>query len=531
MIPSVRPEPRHRGTTWRVAALVAAVGIATVILVRPARRATEPAAAIELACAAGLREPVEKVIARYAAEEGVGVGVQFGGSGSLVNQILLRRAGDLLLLADDSGLDALAAAELLGETFPVGEQQAVLIVRDGNPKGVTGVADLLRPEIRTALGNPDQVAIGRVARQALDAAGGWAALEQAVKDRGVFQPTVAEVVTAVALGAVDAGVVWKSNAVDDERLEIVAAAELEAARAPIVLCVLTTAGAPIAALKFARYLTARDRGLEDFAADHYSTIDGDAWADPPELTFYCGSVNRRAVESVVAAFEAREGAKVTTVYNGCGILTGQMRAIAEWQQGRGFPDAYMACDRYYLDDVGSLFQDDVDVSETEVVIAVPKGNPRGIRSIRDLSAPGLRLAIGQPKQCTIGVLTRQLLEAEKMLDSVMPNVVTETCSSALLLPMVTSKAVDAAFVYESDAGQMRDQIDMVRISVAEALAVQPLAIARSSSNKWLARRFMQAVAHARGEFEAAGFRWRMDGDPDRRRKDETPDVPTAGGGP
>ena len=281
MIPSVRPEPRHRGTAWRVAALVAAVGIATVILVRPARRATEPAAAIELACAAGLREPVEKVIARYAAEEGVGVGVQFGGSGSLVNQILLRRAGDLLLLADDSGLDALAAAELLGETFPVGEQQAVLIVRDGNPKGVTGVADLLRPEIRTALGNPDQVAIGRVARQALDAAGGWAALEQAVKDRGVFQPTVAEVVTAVALGAVDAGVVWKSNAVDDERLEIVAAAELEAARAPIVLCVLTTAGAPTAALKFARYLTARDRGLEDFAADHYSTIDGDAWADPP----------------------------------------------------------------------------------------------------------------------------------------------------------------------------------------------------------------------------------------------------------
>ena len=237
------------------------------------------------------------------------------------------------------------------------------------------------------------------------------------------------------------------------------------------------------------------------------------------------------MESVVAAFEAREGAKVITVYNGCGILTGQMRAIAEWQQGRGFPDAYMACDRYYLDDVGSLFQDDVDVSETEVVIAVPKGNPRGIRSIRDLSAPGLRLAIGQPKQCTIGVLTRQLLEAEKMLDSVMPNVVTETCSSALLLPMVTSKAVDAAFVYESDAGQMRDQIDMVRISVAEALAVQPLAIARSSSNKWLARRFMQAVAHARGEFEAAGFRWRMDGDPDRRRKDETPDVPTAGGGP
>ena len=72
--------------------------------------------------------------------------------------------------------------------------------------------------------------------------------------------------------------------------------------------------------------------------------------------------------------EQREGVVVNTVYNGCGILTAQMRTILDQQQGSGFPDTYMACDRYYLESVKDWFQDDVDISDTSVVIAVPKGN-------------------------------------------------------------------------------------------------------------------------------------------------------------
>jgi ABC-type molybdate transport system substrate-binding protein len=275
-----------------------------------------------------------------------------------------------------------------------------------------------------------------------------------------------------------------------------------------VIAVLTCGRSPTAALRLARYLTARDRGLEAFAATGYEVIEGDPWAVRPELTFYCGAVNRRAVEPIIAAFEQREGVRVNTVYNGCGILTGQMRAIADWQKGRGFPDVYMACDRYYLDEVGGLFQEDTNISETEVVIAVPKGNPKGIATIADLTAPGLRLAVGQPKQCTIGVLTRQLLRAQGMLDKVMPNVVAETCSSALLLPMVTTGSVDAAFVYESDVRLAAGQVDTIRVAVPEAVAVQPLGIARSSDFKWLSRRLMDAVTRGRASFEAAGFRWR-----------------------
>jgi len=139
---------------------------------------------------------------------------------------------------------------------------------------------------------------------------------------------------------------------------------------------------------------------------------------------------------------------------------------------------------------------------------VPKGNPKNIATIADLTAPGLRLAVGQPKQCTIGVLTRQLLRAQGLLDRIMPNVVAETCSSALLLPMVTTGAVDAAFVYESDVKLSDREVDMIRVAVPEAVAVQPIGLARSSQFKLLTRRLMDAVTRGRESFEAAGFRWR-----------------------
>ena len=486
-------------------AAVLAVAVGLLLADRPPDPAAE---VVELACAAGLRAPVERALAAYRNETDGRVLLQYGGSNTLVSQIVIAKTGDLVLLADDAYLATLAEAGLLAETLPVAEQRAVLCVAKGNPKGIGGLADLTRADVRTMLGSPDQAAIGKVTRAALERATRWADIEQAVRARGGFLPTVPEVVSAVKIGAADAAIAWRANVAAEADLEIVPCPELDGARARVVIAVLSTARSPTAALRLARYLTARDRGLEAFTAAGYDVIDGDPWAVRPELTFYCGAVNRRAVEPILAAFEQREGVKINTVYNGCGILTGQMKAIADWQQGRGFPDLYMACDRSYLNEVGGLFQDDADISETEVVIAVPKGNPRNIAAIADLTAPGLRLAVGQPKQCTIGVLTRQLLRAQGLLDRIMPNVVAETCSSALLLPMVTTGSVDAAFVYESDVKLADREVDMIRVAVPEAVAVQPIGVARRSEFKWLSRRLMDAVTRGRASFEAAGFRWR-----------------------
>jgi molybdate transport system substrate-binding protein len=215
------------------------------------------------------------------------------------------------------------------------------------------------------------------------------------------------------------------------------------------------------------------------------------------------------VEGVIKSFSEREGVTVNTVYNGCGILTGQMRTIRDQQQGAGFPDTYMACDRYYLENVKDWFQDDVDISDTDVVIAVPKGNPGKIQNLRDLLKPGVRIAVGQPEQCTIGALTRDLLKAEGIYDDAMKNVVTQTASSAMLIPTVTTGSVDAALAYATDTKAEADKVDVIRIDLPSAKAIQPFAIARSSDHKYLGRRLYAAIADSQAAFEQAGFHFRL----------------------
>ena len=99
----------------------------------------------------------------------------------------------------------------------------------------------------------------------------------------------------------------------------------------------------------------------------------------------------------------------------------------------------MACDRYYLENVNQWFQDAVDVSDADIVIAVPKGSTK-VKSLPDLIQPGIRVAVGEPSQCTIGALTRRLLVKEGLYDKLKEKqkqpgeVVVEKSSSALDRP-------------------------------------------------------------------------------------------------
>ncbi|MCE5279910.1 MAG: molybdate ABC transporter substrate-binding protein [Planctomycetaceae bacterium] len=470
-----------------------------------------------LYCAAGSQKAVEPAIKQYRQEYGVAVEVQYGGSGTLLSSLKASGAGDLYLGADQTYIQLAQSQGLLAEVLPLARMMPVIVVRRDNTSIAT-LEDLLKPGLRVAMGNPEAASIGRTVRQALEPSGQWEPLRRHVQDHGVFKPTVSDIANDVAIGAIDAGIVWDSTVGQYEQLKAVHVPILEAAVQEMSIAVLKSSRQPTAALTFMRYLGARDRGLKHFKAAGFSPVDGDAWAVRPVLKFFCGAVNLRAVDSVVKAFETREGVKIETLYNGCGMLTGTMQTMGP--ASANFPDVYMACDRYYLDNVRDWFQEDVDISDADIVIAVPKGNT-SIKSLADLARPGVRLAVGQPEQCTIGALTRTLLQKEGMEEAVMKNVVVQAPSSAMLVPAVTTKSVDAAIAYRTDTIAEGGRIDLVRIDSPHAKAVQPLSISRSSANKHLARRFFNAITAARENFEAAGFNFRY------KEKDAKPQAATA----
>ena len=477
-----------------------------------------------LYCAAGMRAPIQRIVEQYEQEYGIQVQLQYGGSNTLLSQIEVSQIGDLYLAGDERYIRLAQEKDLVQEALPLARMEAVIGVPRGNPKGIDGVVGLLREDVRTVLANPDQAAIGMATREAFRESGHWPALEDRVRRHGVFKPTVGDVAGDIVLGSVDAGVLWDAVAGQYPEIEIVRVPALARHGAHITLGVLTSSGNPTAALQFARYVAAGDKGLDLFRQLHYHPVEGDRWEEVPQLTFFAGSVNRRALGPIVQAFARREGIEINTVYNGCGILTAQMRSMI----GRGsvnFPDTYMACDVYYLETVQDLFQEAVRVSNTRIVIVVAEGNPKQIETLADLIRPGVRVSVGQPDQCTIGVLSRQLLQSEGLYERLQQggNIVTETATSALLVPSITTGAADAALVYATDAQAEADRIDAVPIDSPMARAVQPFSIARSSDHKQLSRRLFQAIARSRKQFEEAGFVWQLDqgeGDMDRAGEGE-----------
>jgi molybdate transport system substrate-binding protein len=455
-------------------------------------------------CAAGIKPPVLKLAHDFEKEYGVKTQLQYGGSGTLLSNIEVSRKGDLYIAGDASYIEIASGKGLIDEVLPLAYLQPVIAVAKGNPKHIEKIQDLLQDGIRTALGNPEATSIGKQTKIFLTKAGMWEQVKKHTEQNGVFKPTVPEVANDIKLGAVDAGIIWDATAAQYTDLDIIRVPAFDPARMEISIAVLKSTRQPQKSLRFARWLNSRV-GNKVFNHYGYKSVDGDVWQWHPEITFFCGSVNRRAVEGILKAFQEREGITINTVYNGCGILTSQMRTIRRDQKGAGFPDVYMACDRYYLETVKDWFQEDVNISDTDIVIAVPKGNPKNIKSLTDLAQPGMRISVGQPDQCTIGALTQIMLKNMNLYDAVMKNVVMQTASSAMLIPTVTTKSVDATLAYFTDTRAESDKVEAVRINSTYAKAIQPFSISRASEHKYLGRRLKKRIIDNKEAFTSVGF--------------------------
>ena len=214
---------------------------------------------------------------------------------------------------------------------------------------------------------------------------------------------------------------------------------------------------------------------------------------------------RPAIDDTVTKFEQREGVRVNRVYNGCGILVAQMKAGQH-------PDAYFACDTEFMQQVPDLFPEPIDVSQNELVILVQKGNPKNIKTLKDLATEGVKVGIGHEKQCAMGWLTQNTLKEGGIQKEVMANVSVQVPTGDMLVNQLLTGALDAAVVYLSNAAGAADQLDAVRIKGLEcSVATQPFAIRLDSPNRQLTTRLFERIcsADSQNDFLAEGFQWQL----------------------
>lgn len=134
---------------------------------------------------------------------GVDVVLNFGGSSTLAEQIVQGAPADVFAAANPQTMTTVVDASLATEQTIFVTNTLEIVVPAWNPGGVTGLADLARPELAIAL-CAQEVPCGAATEQAFAAAGLVAApdtLEQDVK----------AVLTKVRLGEVDAGIVYRTD--------------------------------------------------------------------------------------------------------------------------------------------------------------------------------------------------------------------------------------------------------------------------------------------------------------------------------
>ena len=456
-------------------------------------------------CAAGVKLPVEAVAKEYEDEYGVKIQLQYGGSGTLLSSLRVAEVADLYLAGDFSYIDIARENGLLAEAIPLAFMRPVIAVKKGNPKNIRTIDDLLKPGVKVALGNPDAASIGKQTRLILQKQGSWKALAKHVEQIGVFKPTVPEIANDIKIGSVDAGIIWDATANQYPEIEAVHLPIFDAAQKQITVGIVKSGKHPTAALRFARYLGARDRGLLKFKEHGYAPVDGDKWAWKPEVVLFSGGLNRVAIEKTLADFQKREGVTILTTYNGCGILVGEMKAGQR-------PDAYFACDQSYMNQINDLFLDESQISETDIVLLVQKGNPKNIHSLKDLAKPGVKVAVANAKYSALGGLTDRLLNEAGLYDAVRKNVTYGDAPTADYLTVrVKTGREDVAILYLANTINVRDELDVVAIDHPAALAVQPIAIGKSSDHKYLMERLVDAIKSdvSQKTFESSGFRWRV----------------------
>jgi len=134
-----------------------------------------------------------------------------------------------------------------------------------------------------------------------------------------------------------------------------------------------------------------------------------------------------------------------------------------------------------------------------LVVVVPKANPAKIRSIYNLTKPGVKLVIagsGVP----VGSYTLQILKNMNLSGSVLKNVVSRETDVREVLAKVALGEADAGFVYSTDAKTVSGKVTVIKVPAWAQPKVQyGICVVTKSGDKADAQAFVKKVLSKAGQ--------------------------------
>lgn len=212
------------------------------------------AAELTVFAAASLSDAFRELAPAFTAATGHAVKFNFGASGTLARQIREGAPADVFLSADELRVDQLEKAGLLvpGSRRTLLANQLVLVVAADSAPAISSMPNLTGAEVRRiAIGEPATVPAGTYAKEYLQKIALWKPL----LDKLIPVDNVRAVLAAVESGNVEAGFVYKTDALISKKVRIAVAVPLaEGPRITYPVAILKDARSPGAARALTAFL-------------------------------------------------------------------------------------------------------------------------------------------------------------------------------------------------------------------------------------------------------------------------------------
>jgi molybdate transport system substrate-binding protein len=174
---------------------------------------------IEVFAAASLTDALNEIAATYEKAGGDKIIFNFAASNTLEMQIAAGAPADIFFSADEAKMDDLQKQGLIAKETRKDflSNSLVIVVPNDSAVTMTSAAQLADPKIqKIALGQPQSVPAGIYAREYLQKIGIWAQIEARI----IPTESVRAALAAVETGNVDAGIVYKTDALHSHKVKV-----------------------------------------------------------------------------------------------------------------------------------------------------------------------------------------------------------------------------------------------------------------------------------------------------------------------
>ena len=157
--------------------------------------------------------------------------------------------------------------------------------------------------------------------------------------------------------------------------------------------------------------------------------------------------------------------------------------------------------------VKGLIDKPVEFATNMLVLIVPRSNPGHIKSVSDITKPGVKLVICNAT-VPCGDYARTAFKNLRITGAAMKNVVSQTTDVTQTVAEVATGQADAGFVYITDAKAAGGRVAVIRLPAqAKPGAKDFIAVVKGDKNQAAAKAFVAAVLSPAGqaELQAAGF--------------------------